>query len=76
MQTTTSKLTRKFQATIPMAVRKVLHLGAGDAIAFDIDDGEIRLRKARPIDLEWSRAVQANLEEWGGEADEEAYRGL
>jgi antitoxin PrlF len=51
MQTATSKLTSKYQATIPEPVRKALHLGAGDAIAFDIDDNQIRLRKARPVDL-------------------------
>ena len=38
MQTATSKLTRKYQATIPEPVRKLLHLESGDEIAFDIED--------------------------------------
>lgn len=75
-KTATSRLTAKYQATIPTPVRKALHLKAGDVIAFDIDDDAIRLRKARPIDLEFARGLEASLEEWSGEADEEAYRDL
>lgn len=76
MRTATSKLTRKYQATIPGPVRDALHLEAGDTVAFDIDEGQIRLRKARPIDLEFARALEGTLDEWSGEADEEAYRDL
>ena len=35
-----------------------------------------RLRKARPIDLEFARALEPILNEWSGEADEEGYRDL
>ncbi len=76
MQTTTSKLTRKYQATIPAPVRQALHLQAGDALAFDIDGEEIRIRRARPMDLQWAKALESMLDEWNGDADQEAYRGL
>ena len=76
MQTATSKLTRKYQATIPKSVREVLHLQAGDAIAFDIEGEKIRVRKARWIDLEFAEAWEGTLSEWSGEEDEEAYRDL
>jgi len=76
MPTTTSKLTSKYQATIPEPVRRALHLSAGDAIAFDIEDDQIRLRKAQPVDLAFSRALEGTLSEWQSEADEEAYRDL
>ncbi|OGT72231.1 MAG: AbrB family transcriptional regulator [Gammaproteobacteria bacterium RIFCSPLOWO2_02_FULL_57_10] len=76
MKTSTSKLTSKYQATIPETVRKALHLSAGDAIAFDIEDNQIRLRKAKPIDLNFAKALQSTLEEWDSPADEEAYREL
>ncbi|MBI4084029.1 MAG: type II toxin-antitoxin system PrlF family antitoxin [Candidatus Lambdaproteobacteria bacterium] len=76
MRTATSKLTRKYQATIPQPVRAALQLSAGDAIAFDIEDGVIRLRKALPIDQEWAKALEGTLTEWSGDADEEAYRDL
>lgn len=76
MQTTTSKLTSKYQATIPEPVRRVLHLSAGDAIAFDIDNDQILLRKARPVDLAFSQALEGTLTEWQSDADEEAYHDL
>ncbi|WP_027715127.1 AbrB/MazE/SpoVT family DNA-binding domain-containing protein [Desulfuromonas sp. TF] len=76
MPTATSRITSKYQATIPEPVRKVLHLKAGDTIAFDIEDHQIRIRKARPIDLAFAQALEGTLNEWESAADEEAYRDL
>ena len=78
MQTATSKLTKKYQATVPETVRKKLELKAGDVIAFDIDiDNDIiKLRKARPIDIEFSSALVPTLSEWDSQNDEEAYNDL
>ena len=76
MQTAVSKLTKKYQATIPEAVRKKLNLNAGDAIAFEIDNNEIRVRKAKPIDLEFANALLPTLSEWESQNDEEAYHDL
>lgn len=76
MKTTTSKLTTKYQATIPEPVRRVLHLDAGDEIAFDVEDDNVRLRKARPIDLAFAQSLEGTMSEWSSEADEEAYGDL
>ena len=76
MQTATSKLTRKYQATIPEPVRSLLHLESGDEIAFDIDGNDVHLRKARPVDLAFTQSIEGTLTEWTSEADEEAYRDL
>jgi len=76
MQTATSKLTKKYQATVPKNVRKKLELKAGDVIAFDIDNDTIKLRKARPIDLEFSSALIPTLSEWDSQNDEDAYNEL
>ena len=76
MATASSRLTSKYQATIPGAVRKALDLHAGDTICFDIEDGEIRLRKPCPLDLAFTHAVEGTLTEWDSEADEEAYSEL
>ena len=76
MQTTISKLTKKYQATVPEAVRKKLKLNAGDEIAFEIDDDIIKLRKATPIDIEFSSALVPTLSEWESQNDEEAYNDL
>jgi AbrB family looped-hinge helix DNA binding protein len=76
MRTATSKLTKKYQATIPEPVRQLLHLDAGDEIAFDIEDDDVHLRKASPVDLAFSQSIEGTLNEWMSEADEEAYRDL
>ncbi len=76
MQTATSKLTKKYQATVPEVVRKKLKLNAGDVIAFEIDKDVIKLRKARPIDIEFSSALVPTLSEWESQNDEEAYSDL
>ena len=76
MQTAISKLTKKYQATVPEPVRKKLNLNAGDVIAFDIEGDIIKLRKARPIDIEFSNALIPTLSEWESQNDEEAYSDL
>ena len=76
MRTSTSKLTKKYQATIPEPVRRLLHLEAGDAIAFDIEDDVVHIRKARPMDVAFAESLENTLTEWTSEADEEAYRDL
>ena len=76
VKTATSKLTTKYQATIPEPVRKVLHLGSGDVIAFDIEDDGIHVRKARPTDLLFAKALEGTMSEWESVADEESYSDL
>jgi antitoxin PrlF len=76
MQTAISKLTKKYQATVPAAVRKKLELNAGDAIAFEIDNDIIKLRKANPMDIEFCNALIPTLNEWNSQNDEEAYNDL
>jgi len=76
MQTVISKLTKKYQATVPEPVRKKLELHPGDSITFEIDEDSIKLRKARPIDIEFSSALTPTLSEWESKNDEEAYHDL
>lgn len=61
----TSKLTSKYQATIPKQVRKILKLKAGDSITFQIaKDGSVTIKKARKLDLEYFRALNHTVTEW------------
>jgi len=72
-----AKITAKGQTTIPQDVRAAMHVGPGDLIAWEVDqEGTATVRRVRPIDLEYLRAVEATLGEWAGPADEEAYREL
>ena len=76
MAIVTSKLTRKYQATIPAAVREALKLEAGDTVAFDIADEQVTVRKSQPTDLDYRRGIEDTLSEWASAADEEAYANL
>lgn len=71
-----SKLTSKYQATVPEKVRKILDLKKGDVIAFDIHKNTITLKKASPLDLQFAKSLEGTLSEWNSKDDEEAYRDL
>jgi len=72
----TSKLTTKFQTTIPTSVRKVLQLKAGDMVGFEIDGNEVKLRRATPLDLAFMQALEGTLSEWSSKADDRAFKDL
>lgn len=74
--TAVAKLTSKYQATIPLPVRKALGIKAGDVIAFEIKEGYVKLTRATPRDLAYAQAVEGTLGEWDSPADEDAYRDL
>lgn len=76
MHATISKLTKKYQATVPAAVRQKLSLNAGDSIAFELSNGEVMLKKATPMDIEFASALGPTLSEWDSANDEEAYDDL
>lgn len=77
MEIATAKLTSKSQASIPAKVRKRLNLAPGDTVAYELaDDGNVRLRKAQPLDAAYSAALSETLSEWAGDNDEQAYAGL
>ena len=72
----TSKLTSKYQATIPKSVREHLGLAAGDTVLFHLDGDRVTLERAQPVDLVYLRALESTLSEWLSDADEEAFDGL
>jgi antitoxin PrlF len=72
-----SRLTTKGQATVPLSVRKRLHLKPGDTVIFEEPKaGTVRIRKAEPLDLEFLSALEKTLSEWNSKNDERAYRDL
>ncbi len=75
--TAVAKITTKGQTTIPQEVRAALHVKPGDLIAWEVDaDGVATVRRVQPLDVDYLRAVEATLSEWGGMADEKAYADL
>ena len=73
-----SKLTAKCQTTIPEKIRKILDLHPGDSVTFEVaSDKKVIVRKATPIDIEFTRALEGTLaSEWLSENDEAAYRDI
>jgi antitoxin PrlF len=72
-----SKLTSKYQTTVPAAVREALCLEKGDVLAFEIaDGGAVTVRKALALDQAFADALHSQLSEWASDEDDEAYRGL
>lgn len=71
-----SKVTKKYQATIPLAVRRKLGLKPGDTVAFEIENDTVTVRRATALDREYARALEGTLTEWLSREDEEAYRDL
>jgi antitoxin PrlF len=71
-----SRLTSKYQATIPRPVRERLGVSSGDSIAFVVEGERVWVRRAEPLDREFARALPGTLSEWLSPADEEAYRDL
>ena len=68
-----SRVTSKFQATIPQPVREALGIEQGDLIVFEVRDGEASIRKVPRVDVEYLKAVSATLSEWDSADDEQAY---
>lgn len=74
METLVSKVTSKGQATIPLRVRRLLGLRAGDAVAFRLQGRQVELSKARPLDLAFAQATEKTLApEWLSKHDDDAY---
>ena len=72
----TSKLSSKSQVTLPKEVRAALNLRSGDVIAYEIEGDVVSLKRVEPFDAAFHQALNATLDEWSSEADEEAFRDL
>lgn len=72
-----SKLTSKFQATVPKLIRDALHLKSKDQIVYEIlDDKTVIVRKASPLDKAYLKGLDHSLDEWNSDNDEKAYKDL
>ena len=72
-----SRLTSKYQATIPKEIRQHLHLEQGDEILYELlQDNTVVVRKASPLDFDYLQALNLTLNEWDSQEDEQAYKHL
>lgn len=71
-----SKVTVKYQATIPLSVREFLGVRQGDAVQYLIERGEVKLKRVTTPDTAYLAAVEKTLTEWDTKADNDAFRDL
>jgi AbrB family looped-hinge helix DNA binding protein len=71
-----SKLTSKYQATVPKEIREFLHLKSGDGIVWEIENDCVVIKKIQKLDLEWHKSLESTLTEWSTKEDDEAYDSL
>jgi len=72
-----SRLTTKYQTTIPKRVREVLALGAGDQVEFFIEEGgAVRLSKVMLPEAELDAIAASLSPEWDSPSDDAAFAGL
>lgn len=72
-----SKLTSKFQATIPQDIRVLLNLKSGDRVIFEVTkEKRVEIRKATKLDMAYLKSLESTLSEWNSAHDEEDFRDL
>lgn len=71
-----TRVTQKYQATIPLEIRKILDIHGGDLVGFEIHDKEVLIRKVTPLDLEFAKALEGSMNEWVSEEDDKLYANL
>ena len=74
-----TRLTTKYQTTVPAEVRERLGLGKGDFVEFVIEGSAVRLRKARrrlSDDAAFKLAQMEAMSDWDTPEDDEAFRDL
>lgn len=72
-----SKLTSKFQTTIPQNIRSLLNLEAGDQIIFEITQNkQVIIKKAMPTDIAFLHILESTLSEWNSKNDDEDFSDL
>jgi antitoxin PrlF len=74
-----TRLTQKYQTTIPADVRKALGLRAGDYVEFAVKGGKVSVRKAEKRlseDVLFALAQTYAMRDWDTPEDDEAFRDL
>ena len=75
--TATAKVTSKFQATIPLAIRKFLGVNKGDLVSFCVNqDNNVVLNKISTEDFAFMKALEPTLSEWNSNEDDQLFKDL
>ena len=71
-----SRVTSKYQATVPADIRAALGVTAGDQLGWEVEDGEVRVRRIAPSGIlekvKYATVVDANVfAEWLSDDDDD-----
>ena len=72
-----SKLSSKYQATIPKEIRTLLRIKKGDKLIFEVlPNNNVIIRKNKPLDKKYLKSLASTLEEWDSKLDEDCFNDL
>ena len=72
-----TKITTKYQTTIPKKIREALKIKVGDTVVFKLIDGnKVLVQKASRVDQRYLKSLDLMLSEWGSKEDDEAFADL
>ena len=57
-------------------MRDALGLRQGDQLSWELEEGAVRVRPVAPLDLATLRGLEAGLQEWHSQADDQAFADL
>ena len=72
----TSRLSSKGQLTLPKKIRQVIGIEPGDLVAYEVQNGMVRLKRVELFDAAFHVALSKTLDEWTSPEDEQAFRDL
>ena len=68
-----SKVTTKYQTSIPKEVRDKLSISAGDYVKFEIKGSIVMLKKIKKIDKNLLKLMEENMQEWNSKEDDKQF---
>jgi antitoxin PrlF len=72
-----SKVTVKYQASIPKTIRNILGIKSGDLVGFKEEGGKVSIYKVdSKTDKDYLKLVSSNFKEWNSKNDEEQFEYL
>lgn len=71
-----SRVSSKGQITLPKRVREAIGVRPGEAVAYDVGEGVVTIRRLTPLDVSFHASLERTLGEWASPEDDEAFGDL
>jgi antitoxin PrlF len=70
-----ARINAKGQITIPISIRKIAQMNAGDTLAFEIKGGQVIVTKINSHDDAYLKGIEETLDEWLSPEDDAVWNG-